>query len=270
MATRNYSDEFDYSYVDATARVALYDDMKSAPRVTEIAPATTNEFIEHLTTTVYEQSRLVGGKVPYTLIREVSENFIHAQFREIVVSILDDGNTIRFADQGPGIAEKERAQKPGFSSAIEPMKKYIRGVGSGFPIVKDYLDDRDGSIVIEDNLISGAGVTISLEKSRQPQIDKTNTIAKGSIEPPHQRQEHPRPMALPPIPLTEREKKFLLALLHEGELGVTELKDLTDTAASTTFNTLKKLEEAGLVEKTVGKKRWLTELGYQFAVQIEA
>ena len=62
-------------------------------------------------------------------------------------------------------------------------------------------------------------------------------------------------MALPPIPLTEREKKFLLALLHEGELGVTELKDLTDTAASTTFNTLKKLEEAGLVEKTVGKKR---------------
>lgn len=270
MVTRNDTEEFDYSYVDATARIALYDDMKSAPRVTEIAPDATNEFIEHLTTTIYEQSRLVGGKVPYTLIREVSENFIHAQFKEIVVSILDDGNTIRFADQGPGIAEKDRAQKPGFSSAIEPMKKYIRGVGSGFPIVKDYLDDRDGSIVIEDNLTSGAVVTISLEKNRQPQGVKDRPEVVEQAQPFNQKQDGGRTPALPPIPLTEREKTFLVVLLHEGELGVTELKDLTDTAASTTFNTLKKLEEAGLVEKTVGKKRWLTELGYQFAEQIKA
>ena len=98
--------EFDFSFVDAIARVALYDDMKSAPRITKVEPAATNEFIEHLTTTIYEQSRLAGGKIPYTLIREVSENFIHARFKEIVVSILDDGNTIRFADQGPGIQEK--------------------------------------------------------------------------------------------------------------------------------------------------------------------
>ena len=62
------------------------------------------------------------------------------------------------------IQEKEKAQEPGFSSAIEPMKDYIRGVGSGFPIVRDYLDERDGSIVIEDNLTSGAVVTISLVK----------------------------------------------------------------------------------------------------------
>ena len=156
--------DFDYSFVDAIARVALYDDLKSAPRITKVSPAPTDEFIEHLTTTVYEQSKLAGGKIPYTLIREVSENFIHAQFREIVVSILDDGNTVRFADQGPGIQEKEKAQQPGFSSAIEPMKDYIRGVGSGFPIVRDYLDERDGSIVIEDNLTSGAVVTISLVK----------------------------------------------------------------------------------------------------------
>ena len=111
MGAGQTQNEYDYSFVDATARIALYDDLKSAPRITEIAPAPTNEFIEHLTTTVYEQSKLVGGKVPYTLIREVSENFIHAQFKEIVVSILDDGNTIRFADQGPGIQEKQKAQE---------------------------------------------------------------------------------------------------------------------------------------------------------------
>lgn len=276
MATRELTEEFDYSYVDATARIALYDDMKSAPRITEVKPNSTNEFIEQLTTTIYEQSRLVGGKVPYTLIREVSENFIHAQFKEIVVSIFDDGNTIRFADQGPGIAEKEKAQKPGFSSAIEPMKHYIRGVGSGFPIVKDYLDDRDGSIVIEDNLVSGAVVTISLEKKRSPQPDAVDRKPQDpAIDPTGlgrvpfiSRQQPSRPVVYPPIPLTEREKTFLLTLMREGELGVTELKELTDTAASTTYNTLRKLEEAGLAEKTTGKKRWLTELGFQVATQL--
>lgn len=245
---------FDYSYVNATARVALYDDMKSAPRITKVEPANTNEFIEQLTTTVYEQSKLAGGKIPYTLIREVSENFIHAQFREIVVSILDDGNTIRFADQGPGIREKEKAQQPGFSSAIEPMKDYIRGVGSGFPIVKDYLDDKDGSIVIEDNLTSGAVVTISLVKKTKP-AQESRSGAKPSIP-------------LPRIPLSEREKSFIRLLQREGELGVTELKDLSGTPLSTTYNTLGKLEEAGIVEKLPGKKRTLSELGYQVAASL--
>lgn len=245
--------DFDYSFVDATARVALYDDLKSAPRITKVSPAPTDEFIEHLTTTVYEQSKLAGGKIPYTLIREVSENFIHAQFKEIVVSILDGGNTVRFADQGPGIQEKEKAQQPGFSSAIEPMKDFIRGVGSGFPIVRDYLDERDGSIVIEDNLTSGAVVTISLVK-KKPERKAAGTTAT--------------PPPLPRIPLSQREREFVMLLQREGELGVTELRDLSETPASTTYNTLCKLEEAGLVEKASNKKRMLSELGYQVAATI--
>ncbi len=244
---------FDYSYVNATARIALYDDMKSAPRVTKVEPAATNEFIEKLATTVYEQAKLAGGRLPYTLIREVSENFIHAQFREIVVSILDDGNTVRFADQGPGIQEKEKAQEPGFSSAIEPMKSYIRGVGSGFPIVRDYLDDREGSIVIEDNLTSGAVVTVSLVKK------KPRKPARGDVS---------EAVSLPRIPLSNRERAFVMLLQREGELGVTDLKELSDTPVSTTYNTLNKLEEAGLVEKLPGKKRMLTPLGHQLAATL--
>lgn len=240
--------EFDYTYVDATARIALYDDMKSAPRITKILPDKTNEFIEHLTTAVYEQSHQAGGKIPYTLIREVSENFIHAQFKEIVVSILDEGNTIRFADQGPGIAEKEKAQQPGFSSAIEPMKDFIRGVGSGFPIVKDYLDDRNGSIVIEDNIVSGAVITISLVN--------TPNVSQSKEEGMH---------IIPLIPLTQREKEFVSILSREGALGVTDIVNLTGYANSTTYNTLKKLEEAGLVEKENGQKRVLTDIGRQAA-----
>ena len=244
---------FDYTYVDATARIAFYDDMKSAPRITKIDPASTNEFIENLTTTIYQQCKQSGGKIPYSVIREVSENFIHAQFKEIVVSILDDGNTIRFADQGPGIAEKEKAQEPGFSSAIEPMKEFIRGVGSGFPIVRDYLGDRDGSIVIEDNLTCGAVVTISLVAKPKPQqaIKPVSTEPLGTL--------------IPRIPLTDREQSFLKLLLVEGEMGVSDMSELAETPISTTHNTFKKLEEDGLVEKTPNRKRSLTGIGLEIA-----
>jgi DNA-binding transcriptional ArsR family regulator len=152
---------YDFNRVDSIARIALYDDLLSAPRVTEVQPGPTDEFIERLSTEVYEQAKNAGGTIPYTVIREVAENFIHARFKEATVSVLDEGNTIRFSDQGPGIAHKEKVQLPGFTSATEPMKRYIRGVGSGLPIVREYLDYTGGTISIEDNLGSGSVVTIS-------------------------------------------------------------------------------------------------------------
>lgn len=249
--------DIDYSQVSTTARVALYDDFASTPRITKIEPADTAVYIENLTVTIYEQSKLAGGKIPYSVIREVSENFIHAHFCEVVVSILDNGNTIRFTDQGPGIQEKEKAQQPGFSSAIEPMKDYIRGVGSGFPLVKDYLNGKDGSIVIEDNLVTGAVVTISLvprkneEKLQQEESTTPVNAVKNSF--------------IPHVPLSGREQEFLKLFLQEGDLGVTELHDLTGITASTVHNTLKKLQESALIEYSVGKKRGLTELGYMVA-----
>lgn len=164
--TQQHGDAYDYSNVKSIARIALYDDLLSAPHVTEIKPAPTGEFIESLSTAIYEQSKQSGGTIPYTVIREVAENFIHAQFREATVSILDNGNTIRFADQGPGIHFKEKVQLPGFTSATEPMKSYIRGVGSGLPIVKEYLEFSHGNITIEDNLGTGAVVTISLKGAK--------------------------------------------------------------------------------------------------------
>lgn len=153
---------YDYTFVTSVARIALYDDLRSAPRVTEIMPASTPDYIEALASTIYNQAKQAGGLIPYTVVREVSENFIHARFTEIIVSILDRGNTIRFADQGPGISDKKKAQLPGFSSAVEPMKGYIRGVGSGLPIVCDYLDFTHGSISIDDNIGQGTVVTISM------------------------------------------------------------------------------------------------------------
>lgn len=243
---------FDFSYVKTTARIAVYDDLRSAPRVIEIPPGPTNEYIEALASTTFDYSKRAGGSIPYTVIREVSENFIHARFAEIVVSILDEGNTIRFADQGPGISHKDQAQLPGFTSAIEPMKKYIRGVGSGLPIVKEYLDFSHGHIKIEDNLNSGAVVTISLKDEPAGQTSSRATSAQ-------------RPHAIPVPPLSRREKDFLKLFSEEGALGVTDLVHLTDSPQSSTHATLKKLEEAGLIEKTAGRKRILTDMGYEVA-----
>ncbi len=250
---------YDYTYVETIARIALYDDLRSAPRITEIQPASTAEFIENLASKIYEQSKMSGGAIPYTAIREVSENFIHAKFTEIIVSILDEGNTIRFADQGPGISQKDKAQLPGFTSAIEPMKHYIRGVGSGLPIVKEYLDFSHGSISIEDNLGTGAVVTLSLKSHENKST--THQITPYSTAPNHKSTQ----MSAVIAPLSARERAFLPYFLSEGALGVTDLTRLTDVPQSSTHVTLRKLEEAGLIEKTAGQKRILTDLGFDVA-----
>lgn len=262
ISRRGSHGEFDFTYVSTIARIALYDDLRSAPHITEIQPATTAEYIENLASKIYEQAKISGGTIPYTVIREVTENFIHARFTEIIVSILDQGNTIRFADQGPGISNKDKAQLPGFTSAVEPMKRYIRGVGSGLPIVKEYLEYSHGTITIEDNLNTGAVVTISLtEPKAETAAQERPTQPNQFQQPPSQRPYRPAPTP----PLSPREKEFLPFFLGEGALGVTDLVNLTGSPASSTYATLKKLEEAGLIEKTVNQKRILTDFGFSVA-----
>ena len=295
---------FDYSFVDTVGRIALYDDLRSAPRIIEISPAETAAYIEALASSVYEQARGAGGAIPYSVIREVSENFIHARFKEVVVSILDEGNTIRFADHGPGIPAKEKAQKPGFTSANEAMKRYIRGVGSGLPLVRDYLESFKGTITIEDNLGTGAVVTVSLiqdagdapsEATRQGAAElgqpASAPIPAGGqpgypAQVPSAAYPQANPDALAPgypapgypgaaaygyappaasvPPLNEREERMLRVFLTEGIVGVTDMVKYTDFAQSTVHSDFGKLEEAGLITR-VGKKRALTPYGEQIA-----
>lgn len=155
--------DYDYDYVESTARIAVYDDLLSSPQIIDIEPNTTREFINELATSIYNSAKTAGGTIPYSIILQVAENFIHSRFQEMVVSVLDGGNTIRFSDQGPGIPDKAKAQQPGYSSATAQMKRYINGVGSGLPIVREYMETKHGTVRIEDNMNSGAVVTISLK-----------------------------------------------------------------------------------------------------------
>ena len=232
----------DYSRVLNPARVAVYDDPLIAPRIITIEPTTTNEFIQNLAVCIDEQARRMGGGISYTVILEVTENFIHAQFKEIVVSIMDGGNTIRFTDQGPGIADIQKAVRPGFTSAIEPMKHYIRGVGSGLPIVHDWVGMKNGRVTIDSNIGNGAAVTISLV-DEEPEPADAGSAAEAARA------------------LNDKERLVLKQFAKADALGVTDIGKLTGLGASSVSYQLKKLEAAGLLVANAQKKREITPTG---------
>lgn len=152
------------------ARIAVYDDASAAPRVVLIEPCEVRDYLEQITGAVNKLSHEQGGTIPFMVIREIVENFIHAYFQAPTITILDGGNTIRFSDQGPGIKEKKLALEYGTSSATEDMKHYIRGVGSGLPYAQQYMVDKGGSLQIEDNIAGGTVVTISTHPKDEARV----------------------------------------------------------------------------------------------------
>jgi len=230
------------------ARIAVYDDAASAPRVVVVDPTDVRSYLEEITSEVSRLSREQGGHIPFMVIREVVENLIHAYFREPAISILDGGDTIRFADQGPGIKEKERALEYGTTSATEEMKRYIRGVGSGLPYAQQYLHDHGGTLEIQDNISGGTIVTISMEQPKKSQVE---AVGRGMVE----------PVARPTVTLSARGEKVLAYLVSHESVGPKDLVDAYGGSQPTWSRELKSLEEAGVVSKRGGQKRYLTNLG---------
>ena len=179
--------------VSTPARIAVYDDAAAAPRVVMVEPKDVRSFLEEITATVNRFSHEQGGTIPFMVIREIVENFIHAYFKAPTITILDGGNTIRFSDQGPGIKQKDLALEYGTSSATEEMKHYIRGVGSGLPYAQQYMVDKGGSLDIEDNLGGGTVVTISTHPHEEPPAPQAPMA--GAYAQPYQQQwpQQPQP-----------------------------------------------------------------------------
>lgn len=233
------------------ALIAVYDSLTSSPRVERIVRDSARGLVEELATRTYQISHEAGGRVPYMVIREIVENFIHAGFDEVVVSVLDGGNTLRFADQGPGIQDKERAFLPGFTTATDTMKHVIKGVGSGLPVARECLTFSEGAIEIDDNL--GTGTVITLRVSAPPAI---------SPEAPP-RAPAPKTTA-PPVPdLSVRHKQVLSLVMEVGALGPTLVARELGVGLSTAYRDLEHLAELSLVEADSTGKRVLTEEGIQ-------
>ena len=178
------------------ARIAVYDDMLSTPRVIVIEPQDIRTYLEETTNAVYQCMKEQGGHISLMVIREIVENFIHAHFAEPIISILDGGDTIRFADQGPGIDDKERAFDFGVTSANSKMKRYIRGTGAGFPMVQEYLENAGGAVSIEDNMGNGTVVTVSLDPKRVQEIERASGRG-AAVRPETKQPEYPLPGAFP-------------------------------------------------------------------------
>ncbi len=276
------------------ARIAVYDGAGSAPRVEEVAIADTGEYIALLASRTYELARAMGGRVPFSVINEVVENYIHADFRGPVVTILDSGNTIRFSDQGPGIKEKDKVLEPGFTTASAPMKRYIRGVGSGLPLVRECLSFSEGTVEVEDNLGCGAVVTVTVAgvegRARAPGAPESasagvaSAIASasaGSAPPATSAQPDGsaagstsadsfvlEPTTYPAhggtSRLTNRQKRVLALVMDAGQAGPSLVARELAIGLSTAYRDLAHLEVLGFIVADESGKRSLTPEGSAF------
>ena len=66
---------------------------------------------------------------------------IHAGGGEIDVEISPEAVTAVFKDEGPGIADVEKAMQEGFSTAPDNVRNLGFGAGMGLPNIKKYTDD---------------------------------------------------------------------------------------------------------------------------------
>lgn len=252
------------------ARIAVYDDKSAAPRVVLVEPKDVRSYLDEIAATVNQLAHEQGGKIPFMVMREIVENFIHAHFVAPTISIMDNGNTIRFSDQGPGIKEKNRALEFGTSSATEEMKSFIRGVGFGLPYAQQYMVEKGGSLTLEDNISGGTIVTLSTRCSKDAHI-QTLPTQEDTEEAPvnHQKQSIQRashtvsqqPVTqLPNLVLTDRAKLVLQYLSEHEWVGATELTSAYGLSTPTWSRELKSLVNIGIIGK-IGQKYKLTTIG---------
>lgn len=252
------------------ARIAVYDDKSAAPRVVLVEPKDVRSYLDEIAATVNQLAHEQGGKIPFMVMREIVENFIHARFVAPTISIMDNGNTIRFSDQGPGIKEKNRALEFGTSSATEEMKSFIRGVGFGLPYAQQYMVEKGGSLTLEDNISGGTIVTLSTRRSKDAHIQTLPTQEDTEEAPVNQEEQsiprtsHTVPQQpvtqLPNLVLTDRAKLVLQYLSEHEWVGATELTSAYGLSTPTWSRELKSLVNIGIIGK-IGQKYKLTTIG---------
>jgi Histidine kinase-, DNA gyrase B-, and HSP90-like ATPase/IclR helix-turn-helix domain len=229
-------------------RIAVYAEPHSPPTVVPVTDyPTADEHLPALLQSLAERAhglaRDQGGRLPLAVFRELVDNLVHASFAGVVITILDRGNTVRISDRGPGIPDKEAALRPGFTSADARAKRFIRGVGSGFSMVKEILAGMDGALLIEDNLGRGTVVTAHVSPVTQTPLAST---------------------AIPAYNLSERQLKTLLLTVELAPVGPTRIAQELGVSTSTAFRDLVSLEDAGFVSSRATGHRSVTEAGLAY------
>ncbi len=233
-------------------KVAVYP-KSGEPEVSEVSAASPRAASEKFSRVIMDKIRDSGGRVPEEALRELIENLIHAEFRGVVVSVLDHGNVVRISDKGPGIDHKERAFEFGFSGATPEAIREIRGVGAGLGIARAAAEKVGGTVSVQDNLGGGTVATVSVGEDVEEKED-----GKPPIQPISQRK---YPDAVPKMNISERQEKVLITVLECGEVGPSTVAEKLEISVSTAYRDLSVLEEHGLVAGDESGKRVITPLG---------
>ena len=254
--------------MDIPVRIAVYDNMRSIPRIIDLNFNDINNFINETSEKTYNLSHEIGGRIPYTIIKEIIENLIHADFKEVIITVLDSGNHIIVTDQGPGIEDKEKAFLPGYTSATSKMKEYIRGVGSGFPIIKETITFSGGSVDVKDNIKMGTVISLKLgltEKSEKVQDSGSEPAAELPSD--TESEEKTQTDSLDKFNgkiLSDRQKKILFVILELEEAGPSTIAKELGFSLSTSYRELIYLEKNKLlIPSSSGKKR-LSKKGMKY------
>lgn len=226
-----------------SARIAIYSAQPRTPAIICVEARGVAEFFKTFAAKIYQVSHEEGGTTPFEVILAVVENLIHANFAGVCASIIRVGGIIKVSDQGPGVADKTKALEPGFTSATNCQKDFIRGVGSGLPTALNFLSPLGGSLTIEDNVAAGTVVTLSSPKQTPaPGNDKEVSSPARAI-------------------LTNRQKKVLFLILEIGAVGPSRVAGELSVGLSTAYRDLHALEGAGLIKSDNVGRRSLTVFG---------
>ena len=254
--------------MDIPVRIAVYDNMRSIPRIIDLNFNDINNFINETSEKTYNLSHEIGGRIPYTIIKEIIENLIHADFKEVIITVLDSGNHIIVTDQGPGIEDKEKAFLPGYTSATSKMKEYIRGVGSGFPIIKETITFSGGSIDVKDNIKRGTVISLKLgltEKSEEVQDSGSGPAAELPSD--TESEEKTQTDSLDKFNgkiLSDRQKKILFVILELEEAGPSTIAKELGFSLSTSYRELIYLEKNKLLIPSSSGKKELSKKGMKY------
>lgn len=235
---------------DIGIRVAVYPP-SGEPEITEVAAASPQAATAKFSRFVMDKVRELGGRVPEAAVREVVENLIHADYKGVVISVLEGGSVVRVSDKGPGIADKERAMEFGFSGATPEAAREIRGVGAGLGIARSATAEVEGEVRIEDNIGGGTVATISVLPGKEsPQEAPVAEAPKKRY-----------PDGVPRMNITDRQQKALITVLECGEVGPSTVAEKLEISVSTAYRDLSILEEHGLVIADESGKRLVSPLG---------
>jgi len=247
-----------------SVRLAIYRDGEPQPQVEEVQGTGPDELIHRLCTAVGGVITDLRGTLPQAAVVALIQNLLHAEFACATVSVLDSGRSLRVADRGPGIADKDRAREPGFSTATDAMRRVIPGVGAGLFVAAGLAQSAGGQLDVIDNLGGGTVATLSV-----PDPVRLLALAPGpltgsqsfSSAGPSATLTQPRS---PSSQLTDGGKRILLLLAELGGAAVGTICDELRIPPDEVESGLDALRSRGLLDPARSNQMILTPAGLRY------